>query len=433
MPWFRQTSAKSLSVTTLLWSKSKTLFQAEKKLPYLVLTIFLKLARLLTITSCSWCCWVVLLMVEAGNPRSYLRDAFGDQGNVNDFDKSACEADRSAPAVESSKRSMPARAGDNEREGDEREGLDGERPVGEGDAEFEGDREEEDVGREYGELVGVSSAGTLPASLPFFALGDPAGAVPSHIAGRSGGGTPIKSDRRSSWIITFWKRRARSILNSFFALHLCSNPKASQDCRNSASLIRPIFSVSKPFRQASQMELKRPRRSSRAVLTMAWASSSTSLNSMWILFCGCFCNNSCQIAFLFPRKAHSSRIKHSLPNAVVPVESGSSPSRHATTVDPYLFLSDRRKISKWGICASISSLSLVATFLVTVLDRDISLLLPKRVLVFTLDSGSLGLQMNAGSPRCLFRVQLGSRSQMVISCRPGIGCRHLKSFLTSWG
>mmetsp|Transcript_55528 Transcript_55528/g.140468 ORF Transcript_55528/g.140468 Transcript_55528/m.140468 type:complete len:210 (+) Transcript_55528:1405-2034(+) len=42
--------------------------------------------------------------------------------------------------------------------------------------------------------------------------------------------------------------------------------------------------------------------------------------------------------------------------------------------------------------------------------------------------GDFGTRMNASSPLCFFRVQDGSRSQIVICCFPGVGCKHLQSF-----
>mmetsp|Transcript_132255 Transcript_132255/g.411092 ORF Transcript_132255/g.411092 Transcript_132255/m.411092 type:complete len:289 (-) Transcript_132255:1228-2094(-) len=275
-PRFRQASAKSLKVTKPLWSASRALFQAEKMLPYFVFSIRLKFARSLTITSCSWCFWVLLLMSAAGNLRSYLRAAFGDQGSVKDSEasKSECVWEGLSPPSPWVPDRSAVRFGDGEREGEDGDlsNCDGERP-GE-----EGDRGRLDDGLERWRGEAPLGEDSLPLEVPR-ALGSPVVSpafVPLHVAGRSGGDTPIKSDRRSSWTITRWKRRANSIWNSFLALHLCSKPSDSQERRKSSSPTRPMPSGSKPLRQASQMDPKRSTRSPRALSIKAWASASMS-------------------------------------------------------------------------------------------------------------------------------------------------------------
>mmetsp|Transcript_20004 Transcript_20004/g.60323 ORF Transcript_20004/g.60323 Transcript_20004/m.60323 type:complete len:366 (+) Transcript_20004:867-1964(+) len=365
-------------------------------------------------------------MSRAGNFRSYCRAAFGDHGRVADFEGSKSERavrDKSPPAPRVPDGSAawvePGEIGGREGEDGALPGGDGERlglDIDRGGLEA-GDRVRGESSRAFGD----------PGPPPVF--------EPSHAAARSGGDTPSRSPKRSSRTITCWKRRARSVLKSFFALHLWSKPNSSHERMKSSSLTRPIPSGSRPLRQAARMEPKRPTSRSRASSSMVWASGSMSSKAILALFCGCLRSSSSQMAFRFPLKAHSSKTRQNLPKAAVPTDPGSSANRHATTVDPYVCLRARRRISSRGSCASMSLVSTLAAVRKAADGRMVSspLLLLKWLLWPGFDSASFGIAMNAGSPRCLLRVQLGSRSQMVINCRPGTGCKHLKSFPTSWG
>mmetsp|Transcript_85615 Transcript_85615/g.277301 ORF Transcript_85615/g.277301 Transcript_85615/m.277301 type:complete len:233 (-) Transcript_85615:1851-2549(-) len=172
---------------------------------------------------------------------------------------------------------------------------------------------------------------------------------------------------------------------------------------------------------------------------------------MWALLGFCFVMSSCHVAFLLPLKAQSSSTRVNLPKAAVPTKFGSNAHRHAATVVPYLSLSDFRSSSSRGMLASIWPLlafSVVLAFSAVLapvvlatsaaaladaveVSRAGSPCWPKVERRPGLESGDFGVAMKAGSPRCRSRVHSGSRSQIVINCFPGVGCRHLKSLWAS--
>mmetsp|Transcript_58239 Transcript_58239/g.135604 ORF Transcript_58239/g.135604 Transcript_58239/m.135604 type:complete len:367 (+) Transcript_58239:708-1808(+) len=365
-------------------------------LPCLETSVFLKLARELTMTSCSWSFWLVTLMSAAGNVRLYWRAAFGDHGKVKDVETS-------------------------------RSDLVGEEPRPSGDVKPK-------AASPWGVkvLCEISSGKSPKPVFSVFCKVFAWRSTPSRIFNRSGGGTPIMSASRSSFMSKRGWRPASSIPKSFLALQACSKPKLSQAAKKSSSRSFSSLWTSSPFCQASLRQLNLWSNSPRALSSMTWVSGSMSWKVTCVLSGRRPCSSSCQMAFLFPLKGHSSRIRLNLPKERAPKKSGSSAVRQATTVDPYLCFKARRSCSSMGMLASMVA-SVPPRFFAGAPPSRVSNDFIVEVLWPALESGDLDVAMTAGSPRCRLRVHSGSRSQIVMTFRPGIGCKHRKSLWTLWG
>mmetsp|Transcript_69197 Transcript_69197/g.218658 ORF Transcript_69197/g.218658 Transcript_69197/m.218658 type:complete len:216 (-) Transcript_69197:285-932(-) len=213
-------------------------------------------------------------------------------------------------------------------------------------------------------------------------------------------------------------------------------PCAVQAATKSSWSSRPAPSES----MASQALTKEPyllRSCSRNRSSSLTASGSMSLSVMPALPRA----NSSQRPLTLPWKPHSSRTIMSLPKERVPCMSGSSSDRHAATVEPCLILRYCFKV-----CSSGSHL--LPELVAATLGPD-AMLPPQapsssapasetapgecwRLFAPPSQVGLLAELMTRTSPRWRFLLQVGSRSQIVMSMRPGMSCIILKSFSTSW-
>mmetsp|Transcript_104941 Transcript_104941/g.321485 ORF Transcript_104941/g.321485 Transcript_104941/m.321485 type:complete len:300 (+) Transcript_104941:1158-2057(+) len=258
-------------------------------------------------------------------------------------------------------------------------------------------------------------------------LAPAAQASPPHKSSRSSAdGTPINSDRKSSLTKDFCPMRASMARNNILKLGTAI-PSAMHRCSNSSSDTLAALSGSNTADHASCTVPHLLSSCSRKPSSMCCAPGSMLANVADFPSPARNFHN----AFAFPLKSQPSQTKMKLPNEIEPFEVGSMTPRHAATVEPYRSFSTLRKVTNvsaptkrsasqrcsFGVLPALATLSAVFA-------------LPSSPNFFRdtsgCETGDFGCEKKGVSPRCLFRVHIGSRSQMVISCLPGTGCKHRK-------
>mmetsp|Transcript_55525 Transcript_55525/g.149736 ORF Transcript_55525/g.149736 Transcript_55525/m.149736 type:complete len:211 (-) Transcript_55525:1963-2595(-) len=204
--------------------------------------------------------------------------------------------------------------------------------------------------------------------------------------------------------------RARSSLNTFFGF-FTDMPASWQALQKSPSSSGPPPGASASFQQCMMLPDLLIICSLKLSNNLAQSGSKSTYDapcwSMQPLACTESMSSS-HSSFTLPSKVHSCITMQNFPKETWFVSEGSRAPHHAAAVDPYVFLRAARICWISGMpCRSVVSWG--------PLSFSPNFFLWRRTSV-----GSFGL-MWATSPRCRFREQFGSRSQMLIRTRPGMG------------
>mmetsp|Transcript_91201 Transcript_91201/g.294795 ORF Transcript_91201/g.294795 Transcript_91201/m.294795 type:complete len:338 (+) Transcript_91201:658-1671(+) len=254
--------------------------------------------------------------------------------------------------------------------------------------------------------------------------------APSQTFWICSGGMPMSRARMSSLQRERWPGRASNALKTFSGLL----PKAcfSQASKKSFLSTFPLPISFKPFAQASVTEPKFWSKLARKASKSFCAPASRSWKVMVVrsplsIF---------QSAFTLPWKAQSSSTSRKFPKETDPVNFGSMAMRHAAAVEPCFVRSASWSLGKkaaptfrsssWRFCEGRLPFAAASLWLAW---SSNSLAFAESSRFAAIAVGLCCARRNAFSPRCFFRLQLGSKSQMVISNLPAAGCKHLNNAL----